>query len=145
LGIVLDCFPKPLLPYMSFCALHLGPMVNAQQSRMITFEAPGADTKRGDNNGTYSSRIHAWGAITGSYQDANNAFHAFLHGPEGKFTTFEVPGAGKRSRATSGFHIADTTASAEEGTIPTKLNQGVLITNWYVDANDVPYGPVAPR
>jgi hypothetical protein len=57
--------------YVLLCALHLGPMVNAQQSRMITFDAPGADTKPGDNNGTYSN---AWGAITGSYQDANNAF-----------------------------------------------------------------------
>jgi hypothetical protein len=57
----------------------------------------------------------------------------------------EVPGAGKRSRVTSGFPIAGTTASAENGTIPTTLNQGVGITGWYVDANDVPYGPVAPK
>jgi hypothetical protein len=117
-------------------------MINAQQSCMITFDAPGADTKPGDNNGTYSN---AWGAITGSYQDANNAFHAFLRRPEGKFTTFEVPDAGKRSRVTSGFYIAGTTASAENGTIPTKLNQGVVITGWYVDANDLPHGPVVPK
>ena len=66
------------------CALFLSSVVNAQESRIVTFDAPGADTKPGDNNGTYSSGINARGVITGSYQDTNNAFHGFLRSPEGK-------------------------------------------------------------
>jgi hypothetical protein len=57
------------------------------------------------------------GSDHGTCQEAN---HAFLRRPEGKFTTFEVPDAGKRSRVTSGFYIAGTTASAENGTNKTE-------------------------
>ena len=41
--------------YIALCALFSGSVGNAQEPRIITFDAPGADTKPGDNNGTYSS------------------------------------------------------------------------------------------
>ena len=78
--------------FMALCMLASGPTASAQKPRIITFEAPGADTT-GDNNGTYPSSINNWGAITGSYQDTNNTFHGFLRYPNGSFTTFEAPGA----------------------------------------------------
>jgi hypothetical protein len=68
--------------YLLLCALYLSSVVNAQEPRIITFDAPGADTKPGDNNGTYSSGINASGAITGSYQDTNETYHGFLRSPK---------------------------------------------------------------
>jgi hypothetical protein len=98
---------------------------SAQKASIITFDAPGADTKPGDNNGTYSSGINASGAITGSYQDTSNALHGFLRSPEGKFTTFEAPGA-------------DT--GAYNGTSPAAINDLGVITGSYTDANSVSHG-----
>jgi len=111
--------------YVVLCSLFLSPAVSAQEARIITFDAPGADTKPGDNNGTYSSGINSWGAITGSYQDANNVFHGFLRRPDGKFTTFEVPGA-------------DT--GPYNGTSPTSINDLGVITGSYHDANGFSHG-----
>lgn len=107
------------------CALFLSPVVSAQEAHIITFDAPGADTKPGDNNGTYSSGINALGAVTGSYQDANNVFHGFLRSPDGKFRTFEAPGA-------------DT--SAYNGTSPSAINDLGVITGSYYDASSFGHG-----
>jgi hypothetical protein len=68
---------KPAV-YVLLCGVYLSSVVNAQEPRIITFDAPGADTKPGDNNGTYSSGMNALGAITGSYQDTNSTFHGFF-------------------------------------------------------------------
>jgi hypothetical protein len=100
-------------------------MVNAQQSRMITFEAPGADTKPGDNNGTYPSGINGWGGVVGAYQDANSVFHGFLRSPEGKFKTFEVPGAD---------------LSPFNGTSPSSINDLGAVAGSYYDANGFSHG-----
>jgi hypothetical protein len=115
---------KPAI-YAGLCALYLSSVVNAQEPRLITFDAPGADTKPGDNNGTYSSGMNALGAITGSYQDTNSTFHGFLRSPDGKFTTFEAPGA-------------DT--GAYNGTSPAAINDLGAITGSYYDANGVSHG-----
>jgi hypothetical protein len=113
--------------YFTLCALFLSSVVNAQQPRIITFDAPGADTKPGDNNGTYASGINAWGAIAGSYQDTNDAFHGFLRSPDGKFTTFEAPGA-------------DTKPGDYNGTSPTSINDLGAISGYYSDVNSVIHG-----
>jgi hypothetical protein len=115
---------KPAI-YVPLCALFLSSGVNAQELRLVTFDAPGADTKPGDNNGTYTSGINAWGAVTGSYQDTNSVLHGFLRSPEGKFTTFEAPGA-------------DT--SPYNGTSPAAINDLGVITGSYTDANSVYHG-----
>ena len=62
--------------------------------KFTTFEAPGADTTPGSFNGTSPSSINDLGVITGSYYDANGFSHGFLRSPDGKFTTFDVPGVG---------------------------------------------------
>src|ERR1700747_2548626 len=78
---------------MALCTLGCGSTASGQEPHIVSFDAPGADTKPGDLNGTYPGGINNGGVITGSYQDANNAFHGFLRSPDGKFTTFEAPGA----------------------------------------------------
>ena len=78
---------------LALCILGLGHSVSAQEDRIITFDAPGADTTPGDYNGTYPSSINIWGVITGSYQGADTVFYGFLRGPGGKFASFQAPGA----------------------------------------------------
>jgi hypothetical protein len=109
---------------LALCMLGLGSTASAQKPRIITFEAPGADTT-GDNNGTYPSSINNWGTITGSYQDTNNTFHGFLRYPNGTFTTFEAPGAD-----TGPFN----------GTTPISINDLGVITGSYADANGFSHG-----
>jgi uncharacterized membrane protein len=99
----------------------------AQQPRIITFDAPGADTTPGDFNGTYPSSINIWGVIAGSYQSADTVFHGFLRHPGGEFTTFQAPGA-------------DTTAGSYNGTSPSSINDLGAITGSYWDANGFSHG-----
>jgi hypothetical protein len=111
--------------YVLLCAPFVSSVVSAQQPRIITFDAPGADTKPGDNNGTYTSGINAWGAVTGSYQDKNETYRGFLRRPDGKFTTFEVPGAD---------------LGAYHGTSPAAINDFGVITGSYYDASGLSHG-----
>ena len=101
--------------------------MGAQESHIISFDAPGADTKPGDFNGTFASGINNWGAITGYYIDANNVFHGFLRGPESKFTTFDAPGA-------------DTKPGDFNGTIASSISDFGAITGYYSDANGFNHG-----
>jgi hypothetical protein len=50
--------------------------------KITSFEAPGADTTPGDENGTYPYSINDAGVIMGSYQDSNNVFHGFILLPD---------------------------------------------------------------
>src|SRR5260370_41399278 len=94
---------------LALCTLGLGSTASAQKPRIVSFDAPGADTTPGDFNGTYPSSINVWGVIAGSYQGADTVFHGFLRTPGGKFTTFQAPGA-------------DTTAGSFNGTSPNSIN-----------------------
>ncbi|HEY6488760.1 MAG: hypothetical protein WCC26_06040 [Terracidiphilus sp.] len=101
--------------------------VQATAQKIIVFDAPGADTAAGSFNGTFVSGANNWGAVTGSYVDANNVYHGFLRNPEGRFTTFEAPGA-------------DTTAGSFNGTTPSSINDLGAITGSYFDANGFGHG-----
>ena len=65
-------------------------IASAQESKTITFEAPGAGT--GAGQGTFVSGVNAAGTIAGNYIDANNVSHSFLRNRNGVFTTFDPPG-----------------------------------------------------
>jgi len=117
---------RPAL-YILVCALFLSLAIRAQEPRIITFDAPGADTTPGDYNGTYASSINVAGFITGSYQGADTVYHGFLRRPDGKFTTFEAPGA-------------DTTAGSFNGTTPTSINDLGVITGYFSDATGLSHG-----
>jgi len=112
---------------LALCILGLGHSVSAQEGRIISFDAPGADTTPGDYNGTYPSGMNTWGFITGSYQGADTVYHGFVRSPGGKFTTFEAPGA-------------DTTAGSYNGTSPISINDFGAITGSYYDANGFTHG-----
>ena len=66
--------------------------VRSPGGKFTNFQAPGADTTAQDFNGTLPNAINDAGAIAGEYYDVNNEEHGFLRSPEGKFTTFDVPG-----------------------------------------------------
>jgi hypothetical protein len=111
--------------YVLLGALSLSTAVHAQQAYIITFDAPGADTTPGDNNGTYAAGINILGTIVGSYQDKNSTYHGFLRSLEGQFTTFEAPGA-------------DT--GSYNGTSPASINDLGAITGSYYDASGFSHG-----
>jgi hypothetical protein len=118
--------------YLGLCALGVAFSAVAREPRFITFDAPGAGTSSGQGTGCFaytdcSVLINDWGAITGYYLDANNVFHGFLRSPEGKFTSFEAPGA-------------DTTANDFNGTVPNAINDAGAITGSYYDVNNVGHG-----
>ena len=85
----------------------------------ITFQAPGADTTAGSYNGTSPSSINDLNVITGSFYDATGLSHGFLRTPDGKFTTFDVPGAGAN------------------GTFPIGLNLEGAVVGYALDSNDL--------
>jgi hypothetical protein len=121
---------KPLLNpafhlSLAMCFLMLGSSTRAQEHRVITFEAPGADTTVGDDNGTYPTGINNLGAVTGAYQDTNSNYHGFLRRPDGTFITFEAPGA-------------DT--GAFNGTSAFSINDLGVITGYYSDASGLAHG-----
>lgn len=84
---------------------------------LTSFQAPGADTTAGSFNGTDPTGINDLGAITGEYWDVSGTGHGFLRSPDGKFTTFDAPGAG-------GY-----------GTTPLAINLGGAVVGYYSDSN----------
>ena len=56
--------------------------VRAASGTLREFQAPGADTTPGSNNGTFPSGMNDAGAITGAYYDAQSVAHGFLLIPE---------------------------------------------------------------
>jgi hypothetical protein len=118
--------------FLGLCVLGMTVAANAGEHRIITFDAPGAGATPGSFQGTgcYSDcsvLINNFGAITGTYFDANNVFHGFIRSPEGKFTTFDAP-------------EADTTAGDFNGTFPNGINDAGAITGFYADASGGTHG-----
>ncbi len=98
----------------------------------VTFDAPGAGTGAFQGTGCFaypacSVVINAWGTVTGYYLDANNVFHGFVRTPQGRFTTFESPGA-------------DTTPGSFNGTLPFAINDVGTISGFYSDLNGAAHG-----
>ena len=118
---------------LGLCGLGMAGAANAgDKPRIITFDAPGAGATAGSFEGTacYSDcsvLINNFGAITGTYEDANNVFHGFVRSPEGKFTTFDSPGA-------------DTTPGDFNGTFANGINDAGAITGFYSDASGGTHG-----
>lgn len=110
---------------------HHGYVRNAE-GELTTFDVPGAGT--GDFQGTgcpgCAPGLNQWGAIAGIYSDSNSVNHGFLRSPEGKFTTFDAPGAGTASYQGTGC-FSDC---------PVVLNDWGAITGNYIDANYTTHG-----
>lgn len=119
--------------YLGVCALGMSLVASAGGPRFITFDAPGAGAGPFQGTGCAATDcsvlINDWGEVTGYYLDAQNVYHAFVRSPEGKFVTFEAPGA-------------DTTPQSFNGTVANGINDAGAITGFYVDASGNDYGYV---
>jgi hypothetical protein len=98
-----------------------------EDSSIITFDAPGADTTPNDFNGTVPTSINTEGVIAGYYISPTNVLYGFLRAPDGKFTSFEAPGA-------------DTTPQSFNGTVANGINDLGEVTGYYFDASGVQHG-----
>jgi hypothetical protein len=112
---------------IAFCVNVFAPSANAQQSHIISFDAPGTDMTAGSFNGTFPGGINNFGAITGSYVDTNDVYRGFIRNRDGKFVTFQVPGA-------------DTTPGSFNGTLPNAINDLGVVTGAYYDSNGFGHG-----
>lgn len=118
--------------YLGLCAIGIAVAASAHEPRFVSFDAPGAGQGSGQGTGCFaytdcSVIINNWGAITGYYLDEENVFHGFVRSPEGKFTSFETPGA-------------DTNAQDFNGTLPNAINDAGAIAGVYYDINNVAHG-----
>jgi hypothetical protein len=106
--------------------------VRNAEGKLETFDVPGAGT--GSYQGTgcpgCDLGLNQLGAIAGIYSDANSVNHGFLRSRDGKFTTFDAPGAGTAILQGTGC-FADC---------PVGLNHWGAITGSYIDANYVQHG-----
>ena len=99
--------------------------VRYAEGRVKTIDAPGAGTVPGTGQGTLALAINNEGTIVGQYQDANFVFHAFVRQADGRFITFEAPGAG---------------SGPGQGTIVCNINsEGTIVGTW-IDHHDVFHG-----
>ena len=100
--------------------------------KFTTFAAPGACNMSVSEgcHGTGAWNINLFGTIVGPYEDTSGNFvaHTFVRSPDGRFTSFEVPGS---------------SMEAGQGTLPASfsgLNDFGAITGLYYDANNVFHG-----
>ena len=97
--------------------------LRSPNGKFATFDAPDAGTGSGQGTGCPSDcsvSLNDWGAITGTYIDANFNYHGYLRTPKGTVATVDPPG----SVFTSSSGINDSGA----------------ITGTYSDANGVYHG-----
>jgi hypothetical protein len=93
-------------------------------------DAPGAGTAPGQGT-TSNSTPYAFGGmnqagtVTAPYVDSGNVMHGFQRTAAGKFTIFDVRGAG---------------TGAWQGTMPISISPEGAITGWYIDPNNVSHG-----
>jgi hypothetical protein len=107
-------------------------MIRNPDGRITVFNAPQAGSGAGQGTGCPGCNfgVNRWGAIAGTYTDANYVTHGFLRGPEGKFITIDAPGAG------TGVYQGTGCPSD----CPVDLNDSGVLTGSYYDANYVQHG-----
>jgi hypothetical protein len=91
------------------------------------FDAPGAGTTVDTGEGTFPMAITANGTIVGFVYDTSVLAHGFIRTPDGRFTTFDVPGAG-------------TVPDTGQGTYPFDINPAGAIVGEYQDSGNVYHG-----
>jgi len=111
--------------------------LRSPDGKITVFDAPGAGDS-GSHEGTVFSvnftpngnevaGLNDLGMVAATYLDANNVYHGFLRTPDGKFTSFDAPGA-------------DLTPGDLNGTFPFAVNDLGVVTGIYTDANYLPHG-----
>jgi hypothetical protein len=112
--------------------------IRAPNGTITTFDAPGAGSDPSQGQGTFYAYsnyqffycLNSAGTYTSAYTDSDNGGHGFLRAPNGAFTTFDPPGAGK---------------GAYQGTVAISINPAGQIAGSYVDENYVGYGFVRDK
>lgn len=97
--------------------------LRSPDGKITTFDAPGAGTAIYQGTGCFSDcsvSINNWGAITGTYIDANYTYHGYLRSPNEHIVTIDPVGS--------------------TGTGPVGINDAGAITGLYLDANNVYHG-----
>ena len=92
-----------------------------------TFDAPGAGTVANNGNGTFPTGINDSGVVSGYSNDATDMSLSFLRSPDGKFTTFQAPGA-------------DTKPADAAGTNAISINALGAVSGYYGDSSGVVHG-----
>ena len=92
-----------------------------------TFDSPGAGTVPFDGNGTFPMSINFLGVVAGYYNDSNFVSHGFIRTPDGKITTFDVPGA-------------DINPADQLGSIVSGINALGVVAGYYYDSSAVAHG-----
>ena len=95
--------------------------------KISTFDAPGADQTAGSYNGTFPESVNFFGSVTGYVIDEKHVLHGWTRSKEGKFTTFDAPGA-------------DLTPGDYNGTVALSNNGAGAIAGEYFDINGVTHG-----
>jgi hypothetical protein len=93
-------------------------------SQIISFDAPAAGTAPGQGTGCFGCTfaINQWGAIVGTYLDANNVYHGFIRSAQGKYSTIDAP-----------LSCADTTPQDYNGTFAQGINDVGEVTGMCAD------------
>jgi len=106
--------------------------VRTPDGKLKVFDVPGAGTSSYQGTGCPGCYLglNQLGAIAGIYIDANSVEHGFLRSPNGKFTTFDAPGAGTDSYEGTGCP-SDCSVS---------LNDWGAVAGTYIDSNFVFHG-----
>lgn len=100
--------------------------------KIIPFDAPGAGTEFNQATGVGQGTgcfvvtaclfaVNQWGAVAGTYLDANNVFHGFIRSPQGRYTAIDAP-------------CADTTPQDYNGTVAEGINDFGEIVGFCIDA-----------
>jgi hypothetical protein len=97
------------------------PLSLAAQSKIIEFDAPGAD------QGTVPEQNNLFGLVTGFSFDVNGVAHGFVRFPDGKFTSLDAPDAG-------------TMPDSGQGTFAFGITDAGTVVGSSVDANGVAHG-----
>ncbi|HTX76263.1 MAG TPA: hypothetical protein VMD29_08670 [Terracidiphilus sp.] len=100
----------------------LATSVQASAQRLISFDAPNSGT--GAYQGTAPTGINNSGTITGSVTDSSYGTHGFVRTSDGKYISFDVPGA-------------DPIVGC---TCPLAINDLGVVAGEYIDTNTVQHG-----
>jgi hypothetical protein len=91
--------------------LGLGAAANAcAPPAILTFEAPGAGSTPGSQQGTVGAGINDFGVIAGSTRDENSVRHGYLRSPDGKYVLFDHPNAGTSGATNQGTRVGGLNA-----------------------------------
>jgi uncharacterized membrane protein len=93
--------------------------------KFVLFDAPGAGAERGLNEGSTAYGINEFGVITGYTEDAKGVNHGFVRYADGRFATFNAPGAG---------------TVASQGTIAPGINNRGETAGYYTDGKNTTHG-----